>query len=578
MPIDGTAVKLSPLQRFYGLLRLDRKDITYVYIYAIFSGLITLSLPLGIQAIIGLIAGGSLSASLFVLVAVVTLGTAFSGILKVMQLSVMETIQRRVFARSAFDFSYRLPRMKLHSLSAYYPPELVNRFFDTVTLQKGLPKIIVDLSAAVLQILFGLVLIAFYHPFFVFFGAFLLLLFYLIVHFTGPKGLRTSLRESDNKYEVAYWLEEQARTVNTFKLAGNDTMALSKTDDLVSDYLQARNDHFKILLTQYGSIVAFKTIITAGLLFLGGYLVIDNQINIGQFVAAEIVIILVIAAVEKLIINMDVIYDVLTSLEKLGKITDLPLEHQGDMTFSEVDADRGLSVSIKDLYFQFPDARSPTLKGLNLEVRPGEKLLITGYNRSGRATLMRIISGLYTDFSGQVCFNGFPLNNLNLESLRKYIGDYSEYEDIFKGTILENITLGHPTVSTEEVISAARQLGLHDFVASLPRAYHTELLPEGQNIPQHIRTRLMLARSILANPLLLTVDGFFAGMEKKDRELVIDTLTAPDRPWTMLAVSDDPLFAQKCDRIIIMEDGNIVASGTYPEIRKLKHFEAVFKP
>lgn len=569
--------KMKPHQRFFSLLKLDRKDITYVYIYAIISGLITLSLPLGVQAIIGLIAGGSMSASLFVLVAVVTAGTAFSGILKVMQLSVMETIQRRVFARSAFDFSYRLPRMKLNSLSSYYPPELVNRFFDTVTLQKGLPKIIVDLSAAAIQILFGLMLIAFYHPFFVFFGAFLLLLFYLIVRYTGPQGLKTSIQESDYKYEVAYWLEEQARAVNTFKLAGNDTMALRKTDGLVSNYLGARKKHFRILLGQYGSIVAFKTIITASLLLLGGYLVIENQINIGQFVAAEIVIILVIAAVEKLIINMDVIYDVLTSLEKLGKITDMPLEKGGDMTFSETSIDQGISVSIKDLYFQFPDARSPTLKGLNLDVAPGEKVVIAGYNRSGRATLMRVISGLYTDFSGQVSFNGFPVNNLDLGSLRKYIGDYSVYEDIFKGSILENITLGHSNVSMEEVIATAQELGLHNFIASLPQAYHTELLPEGQNIPQHMRTRMMLARCILATPLLLTVEGFFSGMEKDDRKLVIDSLTAEDRNWTMLAVSDDPLLAQKCDRIIILQDGQIIASGSYTELKNNTHFRAVFK-
>ncbi|PHN03148.1 peptidase domain-containing ABC transporter [Flavilitoribacter nigricans] len=568
---------MKPHQRFFSLLKLDRKDITYVYIYAIISGLITLSLPLGVQAIIGLIAGGSLSASLFVLVAIVTVGTAFAGILKVMQLSVMETIQRRVFARSAFDFSYRLPRMKLNSLANYYPPELVNRFFDTVTLQKGLPKIIVELSAAALQILFGLVLIAFYHPFFVFFGAFLLVLFYLIVRYTGPQGLRTSLKESDYKYEVAYWLEEQARAVNTFKLAGNDTMALNKTDNLVSNYLFARSKHFRILLMQYGSIVAFKTIITASLLLLGGYLVIENQINIGQFVAAEIVIILVIAAVEKLIINMDVVYDVLTSVEKLGKVTDIPLEKEGDMTFTDLQENEGLSISLRNLHFQFPDARSPTLRGLDLEVRSGEKVVIAGYNRSGRATLMRVISGLLTDFSGQLCFNGFPVNNLNLGSLRKYIGDYSVYEDIFKGSILENITLGHPSVSIEEVISAAQELGLHEFIASLPDAYHTELLPEGRNIPHHMRTRLMLARSILANPLLLTVEGFFSGMEKGDRELVINSLTAPNRTWTMLAISDDPLLAQRCDRIIIMQDGNIIASGSYEELKDQHHFKAVFK-
>jgi ABC-type bacteriocin/lantibiotic exporter with double-glycine peptidase domain len=568
---------MRPMQRFFGLLRLDRKDISYVYLYAIFSGLITLSLPLGVQAIIGLIAGGNLSASLFLLVGIVTAGTAFSGVLKVMQLSVMENIQRRVFARSSFDFSYRLPRMRLNALDNYFPPELVNRFFDTITLQKGLPKILVELSSAALQILFGLLLIAFYHPFFVFFGGFLVLLIYLIIRFTGPRGLDTSIQESTYKYEVAYWLEEQARALNTFKLAGNDTLALKKTDQMVTNYLGARKKHFQVLLMQYGSIVGLKTLITGMLLLLGGYLVIENQINIGQFVAAEIVIILVLAAVEKLIMNMDVIYDVLTALEKLGKITDLPLEQNGDLQIPEEDLTQGLSITVKDLYFQFKDAKSPTIKGLNLDVRSGEKVLIAGYKRSGRATLMRIISGLYTEFSGKVSFNGFPLQNLDLESLRRHIGDYSIYEDIFKGSILENLTLGRSAVPMKEVIRAARQLELDEFVSSLPQGYRTELLPEGRNIPQHIRTRIMLARCILANPLLLTVEGFFSGMEKSERELVIQTLTAQDRQWTMLAVSDDPVLAQHCDRIIIIQDGQIVDAGTYKEVRRSPHFEAVFK-
>lgn len=569
--------KMPPHKRFFGLLKLDQKDIYYVYLYAILSGVITLSLPLGVQAVIGLIAGGTLSASLFLLVAVVTLGTAFASILKVMQLTVMETIQRRIFTRSAFDFSYRFPRMRLDALSNYYPPELVNRFFDTVTLQKGVPKIIVDLSGAALQIFFGLVLIAFYHPLFVFFGFFLLLLLYLILRYSGTRGLQTSIQESNYKYEVAYWLEEQARAVNTFKLAGNDSMALSKTDRLVGNYLNSRKQHFRILLGQYGSIVAFKTIITAALLLLGGYLVINNQINIGQFVAAEIVIILSIAAVEKLILNIDIIYDVLTALEKLGKITDLPLEPSGETIFSPTNESQGLSISIKDLYFQFPDARTPTLNGLNLEVRSGEKIMIAGYNRSGRATLIRVISGLYTEFSGQVSINGFPLHNLDVHSLRRHIGDYSVYEDIFDGSILENITLGHPSVSMEEVIATAQQLGLHDYIAALPKAYQADLLPGGRNIPHLVRTRIMLARCILASPLLLTVEGFFTGLEKPERELVINTLTAPHRRWTMLAISDDPLLAQRCDRIILMQEGKIITSGTYEELHQQEDFRQVMK-
>ncbi|HKK88969.1 MAG TPA: ABC transporter transmembrane domain-containing protein, partial [Saprospiraceae bacterium] len=335
---------MVPLRRFFSLLKMDQKDITYIYIYAIFSGLITLSIPLGIQAIIGLIAGGAMSSSLYILIAIVTIGTGMIGVLKIMQMTVTETLQRRIFCRSAFEFAYRIPHFKLDSIQKTYPPELVNRFFDTPTLQKGLPKILMDFSTAILQIVFGLILISFYHPFFVFFGVLLVVIVFFIFRITGPPGLSTSLRESDYKYEVAHWLEELARATSSFKLSGKNNFALKKTDEIVSKYLDVRKKHFRILLIQFGGVVGFKVIVTAALLFLGSLLVIENEINIGQFVAAEIVVILIMSSVEKLILNMETIYDMLTGIEKIGKVSDQPLDRASGVDFDEIDSGKGMAV------------------------------------------------------------------------------------------------------------------------------------------------------------------------------------------------------------------------------------------
>ncbi|MCB0584500.1 MAG: ATP-binding cassette domain-containing protein [Phaeodactylibacter sp.] len=570
--------RLRPLQRFFKLLELDRKDITYIYVYAIFSGLITLSIPLGVQAIIGLVAGGALSASLVILVVIVTAGTALSGILKVMQLTVTETIQRRIFARSAFDFAYRIPRLKLDSVIRHYPPELVNRFFDTLTLQKGVPKILMDFSTAILQVVFGLILIAFYHPFFILFGITLVAILLLIFRITGPGGLATSLKESKYKYEVAYWLEEMARTMSTFKMSGGSIFSLNKTDGLVCNYLDSRKKHFRILLFQYGSIVAFKAIVTAGLLFLGSYLVIGNQINIGQFVAAEIVVLLIMTSVEKLILAMEAIYDVLTALEKLGNVTDLPIEDEKGVEFGDIDTKKGMHIKVDQLSYSFSDAKKPTLDNVCFEAQPGEKICIAGYSGSGRVTLMQLLSGLYSDYKGAISFNGYPLRNLNITSLRHHIGDYSAREDIFRGTILENITLEHPEVRIDQVVSIADNIGLSNYVQNLPEGFDTMLLPEGRNIPQNIRTRIILARCIIAQPRLLAVEGFFYGMEKSDREMICSYLTGKDKPWTMVAISDDPFFASRCDRIIILKAGKVVEEGPFDQVLKSEHFERVFLP
>lgn len=567
----------TPIQRFFRMLSLDRKDITYIYVYAIFAGLITLSLPLGIQAIISLIAGGTISTSLIILIIIVTIGTALTGILKVMQLVVTETLQRRIFARSAMEFAFRIPRLSLEGTLKEYPPELVNRFFDTLTLQKGVPKILVDFSTAVLQILFGLLLISFYHPFFVFFSLILITLVIVIIRLTGPRGLKTSLQESKYKYKVAHWLEEIARTMTTFKLAGGSDLSIQNTDKLVSGYLDTRKKHFSILLVQYGNIVAFKTIVTGALLLLGSYLVVENRINIGQFVAAEIVVILILNSVEKLILSMETIYDVLTAVEKIGAVTDLPLEESSGTAFDQIDSGEGMEVKIDRLNFQFPDAEKRTLKDLSLHVKPGEKICIVGYNRSGKSTLIKILSGFYTSFQGMVNFNGFPMRSLAIADLRKHIGDHSPEEDIFEGTFIENICLGHESIGMQDVVKACERVGLAEYIEQLPLGYQTILIPGGGNVPRSIRAKVILARGIVKQPRLLVMEEFFTHLPQADRERISKTLTGEESNWTMIAVTNDPILASKCDRTLIMKNGKIIDEGTFEEIQESDHFSKVFK-
>ena len=567
---------MHPIKRFFRLLKLDKRDITYIYLYAIFAGLITLSLPLGVQAIIGLIAGGSVSSSWVLLIGVVTLGTALSGVLTVMQLSVSETIQQRIFTRSAFDFAYRIPRIKWEAIHGDYAPELVNRFFDTMTVQKGLPKILMDFSTSILQIFFGLLLLSFYHPFFIFFGLLLVAIVLLIIRLTGPQGLNTSIRESKFKYEVAYWLEELARSMGTFKLAGTSELPLQKTDALVNDYLDARKAHFRVLALQYGSLVGFKTLVTAGLLILGSILVIDNRINIGQFVAAEIIIILVMASVEKLILTMEVIYDTLTALDKLGGFTDLDIEREEGIQFAQLDTGKGIAVELSGVSYRFPDSQADSLHDLYLSIAPGERLCIAGYNSSGKSTLLHLIAGVFTDFKGSLTYNKIPFRNLNAVSLRAHIGDHMTQEDIFKGSLLENITMGHEAVRLEDVISAVEQVGLGQFVKKLPKGYDTTLLPGGKNLPRNIISKIIFARCIASNPSLLAIEEPFGFMEKEDRERIANLLTANPN-CTLVTVTDDALIAAKCDRIIIMQEGQIVEEGSFGAIKQSKHFGNVFK-
>lgn len=567
----------SSVKRFFQMLKLDQKDITYIYVYAIFSGLITLSLPLGIQAIIGLIVGGSLSTSLLVLVGIVTVGTALTGILKIMQITVTESLQRRIFARSAFEFAYRLPRFQLEKILKDYPPELVNRFFDTLTLQKGVPKLLMDFSTAVLQIVFGLLLISFYHPFFVFFGLILMFILAIIIRITGPGGLKTSLSESKYKYKVAYWLEEMARALTTFKMAGNNKFAMHQTDVLVANYLDNRKKHFRILLIQYGNIVGFKVVVTFGLLLLGSNLVIQNQINIGQFVAAEIVVLLILSSVEKLILSMETIYDVLTAVTKIGAVVDLPLDKEGGLDYENIhNNEETVAVQLDGLTYQYSDAQKPTIKNMNLTIPTGERLCIAGYNGSGKSTLTQLISGLYRDYSGQIAHKGIPLRNLCRDNLNRNMGNYSQLSDIFRGTILENILLGHEELSLNDVIRAAEKMKLRKYVQNLPEGFETMLLPGGQNVPRSIRTKILLCRAIISQPSLLIFEELFSNLDNDDQKEILEFLTNKSNPWTMILVSNNALISAHCDRTIIMDQGEIVEEGTFLEIQKSAYYKPIF--
>ncbi|MBN8567884.1 MAG: ABC transporter ATP-binding protein, partial [Flavobacteriales bacterium] len=324
----------SPLKRFINLLKLDKKDIYQVLFYSIFSGVVSLSLPLGIQAIINLIQGGLVSISWIILVFVVIIGITFNGILKLMQLRITETIQQKIFIRSSFEFTYRFPKIKYTEFNNQYPPELANRFFDTLTVQKSVAKLVLDYSESLLQIIFGLLLLSIYHPLFILFGLLLFIVLYLIFKFSFEIGLKTSLKESKYKYKVAHWIQEIARNYFGFKSKHEAEFALYKNDKLVNEYLNYRESHFAVIKKQFMQLIGFKVLISAGLLFIGGFLVIKQELNIGQFVAAEIIILLVINSVEKIIIGLETFYDCLTSVEKIGQVVDMEIEEVSELPHS----------------------------------------------------------------------------------------------------------------------------------------------------------------------------------------------------------------------------------------------------
>lgn len=557
----------TPLKRLWRLLSQDKKEIRNIYIYAIFNGLVGLSLPLGIQAIINLIQGGRISVAWMVLVAFVVGGVALTGVLNIMQLRITENLQQRIFARAAIEFAYRIPRLKMEELYRHYAPELVNRFFDILTVQKGLSKLLIEFSAAVLQVLFGLILLSLYHPFFIVFGMILTVLVLAIFKLTAKPGLRTSLRESKHKYKLVHRLQEIARTAVSFKLAGKTDLPMKQTDYHVSEYLDAREKHFGVLVRQAGLMVAFKVIVAAGLLIVGGTLVMDQRMNIGQFVAAEIIVLLIMSSVEKLISSLETIYDVLTSLEKVGQVTDLETEKGGSVDICSMPSDKGLSIDLRDVRFAYPDRPRVELDGINLHIQGGEKLMITGTQASGKSTLLQLVAGLYPPNQGHISYNGFPRGNLKFDSLRLIMGDSLSQELLFEGTIIENITMGRTGITMKEAIEALQVVELTEWVQSLVLGYDTVLEPQGKKLSSGIMRKLLLARAIAGSPALLLIEDDFEEMEYVSRQRFIEYITRTNKHQTLVMVSNDPSVARQCDRVIVLDAGKIIMEGPYDQLK-----------
>ncbi|MEX2597944.1 MAG: ATP-binding cassette domain-containing protein [Salibacteraceae bacterium] len=556
---------LTPIQRFFRLLKADRKDITRIFTFAALAGGINLTLPLGVQAIINYLSGGIVSTSWVILVILVIAGLMLAGIMQVMQLSLIETIQERIFQRSAFEFAIRIPRIQLEQVTSKYAPELINRFFDTLSLQKGLSKFMLDIGTSSLQIVFGIILLSFYHPSFILFGLALVLVLYLVIRITGPRGLRTSIDESTYKYQVAFWLEELARTMNTFKLAGNSSLPVERTDNLVTNYLSSRKDHFKVLMTQYLSIVGFKGLVAGGLLVIGSLLVLDGQINLGQFVAAEIIIIMIINSSEKLILAIEPVYDVLTALEKIALVTDLDLEREDGVPFHKP-KEGPISLSLRNLKYGTGMLNQPLVDGITLDIEAGERVLVHGYSGSGRTKLLELISGLYQGYQGSIVYDDQPASSLNLRSLRCQIGDSLSEEEIFEGTIEENILLGKEWLTKEDMIWACKRIGLYDYIKKLHHGFQTPLTPKGSGLPEHIVRKIKMVRSIVEKPALVIWQESLHVFSEVDKQQIMECMIAREQPWTLVVNSGSKRLARQCDNIVLLEDGKMIFHGTYSEL------------
>tara|TARA_Y100000589_G_scaffold246893_1_gene234734 strand:- start:49287 stop:50984 length:1698 start_codon:yes stop_codon:yes gene_type:complete len=557
---------ISPLKRLFYLLNQDKSEINKVYVYSILQGIIYLLIPLSVQKIIEFIQSGQITTSWIVLVALTSFGLILYSLMKVFQLRILENLKQKIFTRASFEFAFKIPRFKYDLIRNKYLPEHINRFFDVVTLQKVLPKILIDFTVAIVQLLFGLILLSFYHPFFILYDVLMLIFVYLIYRYFAKKGLEENLLVSKYKYRMAYWLQELGRVYLAFKYASNSNFNLINTDAINKKYINSREKYFNTLLIQYSFFLLFNVITIIGLLAVGGYLVINQKMNIGQFVAAEIIIILLLNSVEKIIFTLESAFDLFTSLEKISSVTDIPMDKDRGVNLKDTKA---IKIEYHKLYYQYPNTTSFQLYEINTTINPNEIVGIYGSKNSGKTTFVNILSGLLTPTQGDILYNNYSVKEINPESLHKLIGYCSAENLLFEGTILDNITLGRENIKIEDVNTVVNKLNLSDFIENCKNGLHTVIKPNINEVPYNIIVKILLARATVINPRLLIIDEIFDHIVPEDINEIIAFLTDKSNPWTLVLVSKAPKMLSKADKIIWLEKGEIKGEYKFDELQKL---------
>ena len=551
----------TPQARLLALLSEDKGDLGVLAIYTIVTGLLGLAMPLAVQSLVNSVAASTVQ-PLFVLSLLVLLGLLAAGWLSLLQLSLVETLQQRLFARSALKIARNLIHSTSRALYGTYAPELANRFFDILTVQKSLAKLLLDGLAAALQAVVGLVILSFYDKsgLLLGFDVLVLLTIAFIIFPLGINGLRTSLAESAEKYHLAGWLEELARCQRSFKLHSTPEFLLSHAENRVSAWLKERRRHFMVTFRQEAGSQLFSALASAGVLAIGGYLVVQRELTLGQLIASQLIVANIVKATDKLLRQAETLYDLLTGLDKTGYLTDLETEREGGHEIP-VSATGGASVVLRDVHFAYPGGRA-VLSGLNLALQPGERISLVGASGTGKSTLAALLGGLEEPTFGLIEVNKVELRGASLSSLRERVNLMTDEDAIFEGTIEDNIRMGRPGITAEDVRWAIELSQCMADIAALPEGLQTRLVPGGGNLSRGQAQRLLIARAIVDRPELLIFDEAFSGLDENTTLAILEGLFAPENPWTIIDISHEGPVVTRAETVYVLAEGKVVESGS----------------
>jgi len=532
-----------PMQRLAEALRFERSDIWIVVLFATAVGILSIVTPAAIEALVTTVSGGLLTP--VILLAGVMCGfLVLSATLRAMQLYVVECLQRRFFVRTADAFADHFSRAEIAAFDGLNPTDIVNRFFEVASVQKSLATLLVDGIGVLMITTVGLAVLAFYHPYLLTFAVVMVVLVLMLFFVFGIGGVRTSIAESYAKFDVAAWLEELAKCPHTFRFGRGGEFAHQRADDLADAYVSARRRHFRVVWRQTLFALLLEAVAMTVLLGLGGWLVIERQLTLGQLVAGELIVALVLAAISKSGKYIETFYDLQASLDKLGVIEQLPLEREGGEILAA--GDRPMRV-VAELRARRPGQEAAEMR--RLEIQPGERLAIVGPSGSGKTWLLETLALLRVPAEGLLEFDGLDARSLDRPRTRLQLA-YVGQTETFAGTVADNVRVGREELSAGDVRRALEMVGLADTVARLPDGVGTVLASDGLPLSANDISRLSIARAIAGRPRLLLINGMLDRLDLRNCPEVLDSLFDRSAPWTLVIVTARDDIQNRCDRTV----------------------------
>lgn len=544
---------LTPSRRLLEILRPERAELIAIVVYAAFIGALSLAIPIAVQQLVNTVALGGLVQPVLVVALMLLAGLAFAAGLTGFQAFLAEMLQRRVFVRACIDLANRLPRVPIEALSDRHGPELANRFFDLIQLQKTGARVLLDVSTVLLQTVAGLIVLSLYHPLMLGLSLLLVVAMVTVVVPFARRATRSAIAESKAKYGVAAWMQELLRHGRTFRSTSGREFVRQKNEALVTDWVAARQLHYRTVFSQLMAALALQVVVNSLVLALGGLLVVSGQLTLGQLVASELIVSAVVAAFARLGKQLESFYDVLAAVNKLGQLLDLPTESEGSVVPTELD--RTPEIELHALGYAHAGTR--LLDGLSLRIAAGERIALISEDPRRDRALLEILSGLREPDRGYVTADGRDVRDHQPGWLRDAALCLEEKE-FFSGSILENLRIGRDSVRIPEIDLALERVGLLEDIRALPDGLATQLVTHGAPLSGTQLARLMVARAMIQRPRILAVDARVLG-HGDSREALLDVLLEDDPPWTLLLSTSDPETAARCDRVIRLEHDNGVA-------------------